>query len=205
MQPLSQAYETAETVRHMLADLCVQTLIAGSIRRGKPYPKDAEIVLLPKHAPTLLARLDNLLITKRLHKARYTDKNGRVSHRWGSLYRGVTLPGHGMTVELFIANEHNFGYQAWLRTGPGSANYYAMYALIPESGFTVDAGHVWHGESKVYVPDEQAMFKILRLPYIRPDARTETAYRRIDRETLCTDFTLVSNEPPQATQQRSLF
>jgi DNA polymerase/3'-5' exonuclease PolX len=205
MQTLQQARQTAETVRHMLADLCEQTLIAGSIRRLKRNPKDAEIVLLPKHTPTLLARLDKLITESRLWKARYVDKNGRVSHRWGSRYRGVTLPNHGMKVELFLADADNFGYQSWLRTGPGAANFYAMYDLIPHSGFTVDAGHVWRGESKVHVPDEQTMFKILRLPVIAPEVRTETAYRRVKRTPPYTDYTLVTPEPPQATNQGSLF
>ena len=207
MPPLTQARLTAQRVLNMIEDLCTQTCIAGSIRRGKSHPGDAELVVLPRYAPTVLARLDKLVINQRVQKARYIDKNGRASHRWGTKYRGVCIPGSDMKVEIFFADANNWGYQKWLRTGPGDANHYSMYTLLPQSGFQARDGYIWKGDAKICVDDEHTMFDVLRLPWMEPGERTEAAYRRAERLPPFMLYTVADRESDNAppAQQLSLF
>lgn len=165
-----------EQVIKEIEGLCTEVGLAGSIRRGKPLVKDVEIVALPKHRATLLARIDNLVIKRLIRKAVYGQAD---SNRWGDKYRGFYLRGHDTKVELFIGDEHNIGYIWWLRTGPGSANQFLMALLIKYgSPYRAKEGDWWHGEKKISVTAEKTLFDLWGMPYLDPKDRTDENYQK---------------------------
>lgn len=194
MKPIEIATKFIEMIR----DRCDRVEIAGSVRRGRSRPKDIEIVALPRQS--LLFWIDQLVRRQKLRKALYTD--GR--HRWGEKYRGIEF--HGMTVELYLARPDNWGYIFWMRTGPGAANQFVM-AQKMRSPFTVKDGTWYWGDKKLAIPDEHTLFKLLGLPYIRPDNRSQANYARHfnnTRHRWGDPRDLVIDEPPQPVQETLL-
>lgn len=157
----------------LLVDTCARIEIAGSIRRGRPVVKDAELVVEPVHLPTFLARVDRLVVERQISKADITTRPA-----WGSKYRKLMY--HGLKVDLFITDHHSFGYQYWLRTGPAEANEWIMRQLYGRAlAFREGAG--WHGGKRVSLPDEHALFRALGMPYQSPKWRTVERYKSLFR------------------------
>ncbi|MEM6280556.1 MAG: hypothetical protein AAF787_00065 [Chloroflexota bacterium] len=171
---LSDAATHAATVYGAIEDLCSNVWVAGSIRRGKPQTADADLVCVPHERRNLLARLDRLVIEEKLKKAIKSD--GKTL--WGDRMRSFSVD--GFKVELFIANPDNAGYILWLRTGPGTANQFAVsYARQKACNIKLEDGYVLRNGSRVSVPDEALMFRLLRMPYIKPAERSEQTYRHM--------------------------
>lgn len=185
MQPdVNGRWEAAAVAGHArllvdeLRDLCDRIEIAGSLRRKQSFVKDVEIVALPKHRATLLARLDTWVATGKIHKATYGD----TGTRWGEKYRGFIYA--GVRFEIFIADADNWGYILWLRTGPGDANQYVMQQLIyqkapirPAEGYFRECDE--RGEptgAAIRVAGEAEMFRLLAMDTLAPEDRTLAAY-----------------------------
>jgi DNA polymerase/3'-5' exonuclease PolX len=180
-RPIEEARRIAETVVEMIRDCCEVIQIAGSIRRGKPLVKDAEIVCIPRD--TLWHRLDLLVQQRKLEKAMYAiHKKGQpitYQPRWGDKYRGVCLPGDDMKIEIFTANKDTYGYQLWLRTGPSKKNEELVTTLKYLSPFLAREGYIWlereedltDGSRRISVPDEEAFFRLLNIPFEQPHER----------------------------------
>ena len=172
--------ETARRLVGQFADMirpaCARLVVAGSIRRGTPYVKDAELVAIP--TPDLLTTLDQLVAQGGVEKAIYTDKNGKQTPRWGLKYRGLLY--QGLRVELFLSDEDNFGYQFWLRSGPAEANTYLMKWLAwKRAPIRARDGYWWWGEQCLRVASEEDQFALLGMPYIPPGERTERRYKQL--------------------------
>lgn len=156
-----------------LRDLCARIELAGSLRRGKAYVKDVEIVALPSHKPTLLARLDTWVATGKVAKAVYPDG----SHRWGEKYRGFVYG--GIRFELFTADADNWGYILWLRTGPGDANQYVMQQLIAQQAPYRPSEGYWQADGqRIRTAEEADVFALLNMPVLAPEQRTLDAYAK---------------------------
>lgn len=191
----ADAMKRALFVRDQLADVCERIEIAGSLRRKKPDVGDVEIVVLPKDAPTLLARLDYMVATAVVSKAVYSDR----TNRWGEKYRGLTYD--GVRIEVFLADVHNWGYIYWLRTGPGDANTWVMQQCsYRKAPYRAEGGYWKIDGQKIHVPDEREMFRLLGVDYVpTPESRSMALYERVMRWTWADELTLV-DEPNKPTQ-----
>lgn len=179
--PLHEAKKIAEDLMILLdsGGFRVNAGICGSIRRQKSFVGDIEIVA--ESTPKLLALMDKLLLDGVYTKA---DYNGKP--RWGDKYRGVMF--QGMKCEVFLADYHNLGYITWLRTGPGDANQYIMNVMkAQKSPVRFIDGHAWicdyHNDEPtpvqmLSIPNEYALFGLLRMPYIDPWERSLETYAR---------------------------
>lgn len=165
----------------LLTDHCDWIAPAGSYRREKPEIGDVEIVAIPK--PTLLAHMDKLVQMGVIAKKQYVnEKTSKVSYRWGEKWRALTFTDGEVTVkfDLFLCDMDNRGNQFELRTGPGDKNTWMMTMFHRyKAPFTVRDGYIWGGEQKLHIPDEQAYFALLGIPYIEPKDRTIEAYQRL--------------------------
>lgn len=178
-------------VRGMLQQGIERLEVAGSYRRGKQDIGDADMVVLPNDSEQFLNHLDDL-VQRDLIK-RGINRAGNES--WGLKKRLFTF--RGMGFDVAIANEHNFGYQHWLRTGPSEGNTTLMSLLAKHSSkIRMDDGYLWHVTyhpnyqksadkklgyhklARLSIPDENAFFSVLGMPYIEPEKRGEVAYRR---------------------------
>ena len=196
--PLQHARVIVERLAGMIADTCERLEIAGSIRRGRADVKDAEIVAISRGSD-LLARLDQMVQDGTIRKALYGEKE---QTRWGSSYRGLVFD--GLRVEIFTADEHSWGNQFWLRTGPGDANQFVMKWLIwKRAPLRFQGGSVWWSANWMQVPggwdaadkrrlslrEESDLFAVLGLPEIEPAMRSDVMYEGLlDVQKLPVDF-----------------
>jgi DNA polymerase/3'-5' exonuclease PolX len=198
-KPCKEARAIGELAITELKDLCAQIEIAGSVRRGKPFVGDVEIVARPTRKAALLARLDQMVMSGTIRRATYGFK---ATTKWWDDQRGFVVD--GMTVNLFIADEHNWGYMYWLRTGPGEANTAVMSMLKRyQAPYGVHDDYWWAGDKKISVPDEKTLFRLLGAPSITPPAmRDEQDYRRWMSAKKWADLaslTYVDGEPMQVS------
>ena len=213
--------EAARRIVGELADLirpaCDRLEVGGSIRRGAPYVKDAELIAIPNvhNSPhNLHAVLDSLVERGIIQKARYGEKQ---TTRWGMKYRGLLF--QGIKVEIFMADETNWGFVKWLRTGPGQANQYIMstliYQRVPLRFIDGDGwyspGNLWHkpkdkwlaaDQVQLAIPDEETLFALLGMPYLPPTERSEQRYKALmgnNRAHRWPDFSQFVLKPPTPT------
>lgn len=186
---LAEARQIIGELVEILRPACERIEIAGSVRRGKPEVHDAEVVIIP--TPDLLPLTDTLIEYGRAQYALYGEKRTK---RWGQNYRGLLFG--GIKCELFMTNENNWGFQLWLRTGPGDANKYIMNWLglkwlnAPvrfQEGSGWYSRHWSHDSKKWVAPDrqrlriasEEDLFAVLGMPYLPPGERTEARYKSL--------------------------
>jgi hypothetical protein len=173
----------------LLRPACERIEIAGSVRRGKLEVHDAEVVIIP--TPDLLPLTDTLIEYGTAKYALYGEKRTK---RWGPNYRGLLFK--DIKCELFMTHEDSWGYQYWLRTGPGDANTYIMKWLnMPHAKAPVRFrdGYGWYSrnwrhDGKGWVADdkrrlriasEEDLFAVLGMPFLPPSERTEMVYKKL--------------------------
>lgn len=178
----------AKRLLGMLRGTFERAEIAGSVRREASQVKDVEIVIIPKAG--MLARLDEMLTQGHITKADY----GGGKTRWGDQYRGLVY--EGVKIEIFATDPDGWGYQLWLRTGPGDAGRAFMSALNARSNYRAIDGHIWHsikgwrreGEKweasdrvMMSLPEERDFFGLIGLPVVPPALRSAATYQALWR------------------------
>ncbi|MBA3867770.1 MAG: hypothetical protein H0X30_01300 [Anaerolineae bacterium] len=173
----------------LLRPACERIEIAGSVRRGKPEVHDAEAVIIP--TPDLLPLTDTLI---EYGKAKYALYGEKRTKRWGNNYRGLLFG--GIKCELFMTNAESWGWQYWLRTGPGDANAYIMRWLglsHVKAPVRFQGGYGWYSRNwrhngkawvaedkqRLRIASEEDLFAVLGMPFIPPSERTEMMYRKL--------------------------
>jgi hypothetical protein len=198
----------AQALARLLQPHAKRLNIAGSLRRQKSEVSDIELVAIP--TPALLPAVDDLLRAGVVQKA----------HAWGSKFRAMVY--QGVRVDLFMADEDNWGYIYWLRTGPGDANTHVVSMLNQRSApFGVRDGHVYagglrtqdkgkwtySGGQRLTLPEERDWFALLGMAQIAPHERSLAAYRAAwGAKPAWGDPTpyMAQQTPQSAPQQRAL-
>jgi len=176
----------------LLRPACERIEIAGSVRRNKPEVHDAEVVIIP--TPDLLPLTDTLIEYGTAQYALYGEKRTK---RWGNNYRGLLFK--GIKCELFMTTEESWGYQFWLRTGPGDANTLIMRWLgLPymKAPVRFQGGYGWYSRNwthngktwiavdkqRLRIASEEDLFAVLGLPFKNPNAqsRFQEQVRKVD-------------------------
>lgn len=144
--------------------------VAGSYRRQSETVKDIEVVCL--RSDKTLVFLDQQVGQRTIEKALYGEKQ---TARWGAKYRGFIY--QGLKIEVFLADEDNYGAVLWLRTGPGDANARLMSWLKRTNApLRLRDGYWQWYDQRLATPDEKDVFALLNIPWIRPDQRTAERY-----------------------------
>lgn len=171
-----------EFIRLVGDGACRDMAIAGSTRRKKAMVNDIEIVALP-YGGALWDRLDTLVHRGEISKALYGEYEPRP--KWnGKKQRGCVY--QGKRIEVFCANEHNWGYILWLRTGPDNDTDKANTMVATQMkyqnpyGIRLIDGVVMWGGRELSIPTENAWFELLGLDFIPPEKRTTTAYAALN-------------------------
>ncbi|HRF96437.1 MAG TPA: hypothetical protein PLZ51_14625, partial [Aggregatilineales bacterium] len=72
-----------------------------------------------------------------------------------------------------------------MRTGPGDANQWLMGVFHQyRAPFRVESGYIWtkgneSNVQKLHIPNEQAWFGLLGIPFIEPKDRSIETYQRL--------------------------
>lgn len=180
----------AEQLAALLTPACEETKIAGSVRRRKPEVHDLEFVLLPKRdldmfgdpqeSYTLLDKVIAGMVSDRiLGWDAEVKRNGPKLKR---LLRPVGLTS-SLVVELYIADERNFGNTLAIRTGCWEFSRGMMTAKskgggMPEGMRQID-GYLHHGGQVVPCRTEEEYFARLGLKWYEPEERTPELAARL--------------------------
>jgi DNA polymerase/3'-5' exonuclease PolX len=177
-----EALQIASEFMGLVDGTCSKIAVAGSTRRGKAMVNDVEIVAMP-NGNALWDKLDSMVQKVVITKALYGDSS--PTPRWnGKKHRGMIYKNR--RIEVFCADENNWGYIYWLRTGPDNDTDRANTMVATQLkwanpyGIRLSEGVISWGSRQLSIPDEHAWFQLLGLDFIPPNKRTTTAYAALN-------------------------
>lgn len=162
---LSEAHTIAVKIRNELHPYCHKIEIAGSIRRKKHEVKDIELVVIAKEWQTGLF-LDGIgeVVSK------WEKVKGDVENNNKCKYTQRILP-EGIKLDLFFADEINWGSIFLIRTGDWEFSKKFMGNLMPRYGLKQQDGYVWKNDKVIAVKDEETLFRLVGKEFIAPENR----------------------------------
>jgi len=165
---LQKAKAIAEELKALLDPVCQRVIIAGSIRRQKPYPNDIELLAIPKYycGVDMLDRRVGELISQ-----------GALGFRLNKLGRRVYGPKNKLMlhipssigVDIFSTDLGCWPVALVVRTGGAETNKRIAMAAIRKGwhlraygrGFTTPDG-------EMVCRSERDVFEFVDLPYLEP-------------------------------------
>jgi DNA polymerase/3'-5' exonuclease PolX len=178
---LQEARGHAERLRDEMAPYCHRVEVAGSVRRGKAECRDIELVAIPRweQLPEPGTLFESPVWTNTLHA--WALRTGAVVwikpgtsaiEPWapkpeGKYWRG--LLSDGTKLDLFLADERNFGLIWLIRTGPAEWSQAVVTHALRLGKPCVG------GSLGVPTPEEADVFAYLGLQWVPPEARTGPA------------------------------
>jgi DNA polymerase/3'-5' exonuclease PolX len=165
--PLSAALAIAERARAALAPYCHRVEIAGSVRRGRPFVGDLEIVAQPLQEPSDL--FGEALVA---HHGFCAVVNGwrAIKGQPTGKYTQRRLP-EGITLDLFIADEENFGWLMALRTGSATFSHKVLATGMLKAGYSMLNGYVYRRGERMALRAETEVFTLIGIPFVPPSDR----------------------------------
>ena len=163
--PYIEAKIIADEIINLLQPHCYRIEIAGSVRREKAIVGDIEVVCIPKPYQTGL----------------FEDGIAEVVNRWqkvkGELVYGKTkytqriLP-QGIKLDLFFAEEGNWGLIFAIRTGSADYSHKVLANGWVKRGYKSEGGYLTQGGKTFNVLEEKDLFNRIGLAYVDPKHRT---------------------------------
>lgn len=174
----SQARHIAESVVFKLKPFVERILIAGSIRRQKKQCSDIDIVVIPSLTSVAVPNLFGSSLQQMRHPGFIEVIDGMEKLKGDPRGKYCQRMFQGMKVEISIATKQNFGCIAMIRTGDADFSH-LMMKRVRKCGLEQRDGFLWNYENKIVpVYEEEDYFKILGLPYVKPEARNADAFKR---------------------------
>lgn len=173
--------DAVEKARALMCDLnphCDRIEIAGSIRRGKPWINDIELVAIPRIVPVppmedLWGNVTNPGETMRDPGftdvvKRYAETIVKGDPRAAKYIQFLTRT--GVKVDVFTATPDNWGYILAIRTG--SAEFSKGLAhRWKKLGYEGVDGMLTRFGKPVPLKEERDLFNLLQLPWVPPSER----------------------------------
>jgi DNA polymerase/3'-5' exonuclease PolX len=159
--PYAEAYMIALEVLEQLKPHCERVEIAGSIRRKKNEVGDIEIVAIPKPYSTGLLESGIATVINQWQKVK-----GELPCK----YTQRILPS-GIKLDLFFAEEGNWGLTFALRTGSADYSHKVLANGWVRQGFKSDGGYLFKEGERYEVREEKDLFKLIGIPFVEPEYR----------------------------------
>ena len=163
--PYAEAYVMALDVLEQLKPHCIRAEIAGSIRRKKPLVGDIEIVAIPKPYGIGLLESGIATVVNKWEKVRGDMEYGKTKYTQRILPSGIAL-------DLFLAEEGNWGHILAIRTGSADYSYKVLASTWVSQGYKSEGGYLFKDGKRYGVKEEKDLFELLNLRYIEPEERT---------------------------------
>jgi len=168
---------TAGNVVETFKPHCDRIEIAGSIRRGKPNPKDIEIVCIPK---TSEDGRDLFGESCRVRDPGFVCTVDKFIRKKGNPHEGRYLQlavldddEEEIQIDLFTCQPVNWGVIFAIRTGPAEFSHYCLAKRAHKFGLKIQGGMLTRDGCIVQCPEEKDLFDNLHMPMIRPSDRGE--------------------------------
>lgn len=193
---LKTAKPLAKMLLQTVQPYCTHAFIAGSIRREKAEVKDIELVVVPRWEedidPTDLFA-ERVVPVNRLYQAvaggialsevcpavQWIKPSTSVIQPWplqpeGKYWRGY-LPEQQVKLDVFLATSKNVGAIFLIRTGSMEFGR-AVMTHAQTVGYRFIDGSLQYQNANSYTPvvtpDEETVFRLLRLRFVEPQQRT---------------------------------
>ncbi|MBA7520282.1 hypothetical protein ES705_12375 [subsurface metagenome] len=153
---LDKAKDIARKVVKELEPFCDRIEVAGSVRRGKPFPRDIDIVLIPRDR----AALDQTLIGMGGHYKMAGMKITRVEM-------------DSIPLDIYFAIPETFATLLLIRTG-STLNNIRLCSVAKKKGWHLAAsgeGLFDANRQRIAWKTEESIYEALGLPYQRPEER----------------------------------
>lgn len=157
---LERAEIVAEEFLRYIARWCEKKMVVGSVRRGKAWVHDIDIVIIPKPR----GALDIVLWAKAQRDGTRVMKMGRASMQ--ILFRGIQI-------DLYLATQETWWTHVIIRTGSKEHNIQlCTHAKNMQLKLHADGrGLVNRYDQKIEVNSEEQFFERLHLAYRAPEER----------------------------------
>lgn len=151
---LEKAKAIAEEVKAKLVPFCQRLEIAGSIRRGRPFPKDIDIVCIPSNQGQFIYALQQM---------------GKIKIGGQKLIR-CELP--QIVLDIYAATPETWATLLLIRTGSAKHNI-MMCSRAKRMGMHLhaDGTGLTRNGNRVAGETEESIFATLQLPYKQPKER----------------------------------
>jgi DNA polymerase/3'-5' exonuclease PolX len=162
--PYAEAYEIALKVLEELKPHCSRIEIAGSLRRKKSEVGDIEIVAVPLPYSTGMFESGIAAVVNKWEKVIGELEYGKMRYTQRILPEGIKL-------DLFIAEEGNWGSIFAIRTGSADYSHKVLANGWVRQGFKSDGGYLYREGEKYEVREEEDLFRFIGIPYVKPEDR----------------------------------
>jgi len=152
---LQEAQQIAEKVKKQLEPYCDRIQTGGSIRREKPIVKDIEIIAIPND---------------RFQLGLIVNKWKKIKGDVGGKYLQRELP-EGIKLDLFFANEKNWGLIYAIRTGSAEYSHKTLAIGWVKAGYKSKEGTLYKDKIPVEVREEIDLFNLIGIKYTEPKLR----------------------------------
>lgn len=143
------AYRLARELLAQLAPACDRIMIAGSLRRQKPEPKDIELCCIPSlgvyEVRDMFDLVSNTHVVNRLTDllATFIHPGGPWQYdtetpRNGEKYKRLRHVTSGICCDLFITDVRRWGYTFTVRTGPAEFSHALVTRALHQHRFFRD-------------------------------------------------------------------
>ena len=140
---------------------CERIEIAGSVRRKKAEVGDIELVIIPKPYSTGLFESGIATVLNKLEKVK-----GELPCK----YTQRILPS-GIKLDLFFAEEANWGLVYALRTGSADYSHKVLASGWVREGFKSEGGYLFRDGERYEIREEEDLFKLIGVRYVPPEDR----------------------------------
>jgi len=79
--------------------------------------------------------------------------------------------GSEIKIDIFMCRRENFGLMLAIRTGPAEYSHMKIAKGALAVGMKIQGGMLTENGEPISVPDEETLFKLLRIPHLPPEER----------------------------------
>ena len=165
---LEKAKNIAEEIGERLSPGCERLVVAGSIRRRKPYPGDIEILAIPKYdgLADMLDREIQTLVMEGILDCRLNKLGRRV---YGPKNKLVVHVPSGIGVDIFSTTDECWAVSLVVRTGGEKTNKrIAVAALRKGWHFRAYGDGYDTPKGRLHCASEREVFEAVDLSYLEP-------------------------------------
>ena len=162
--PYEEAKEIADKLIILLSPHCYRIEIAGSIRREKNIVGDVEIVAIPKPFQTGLFQDGIAEIVNQWQKVKGELEYGKTKYTQRILPEGIKL-------DLFFAEEGNWGLIFAIRTGSADYSHKVLANGWVKRGYKSEGGYLMQDGKRYEVREEKDLFERIGVPFVEPKYR----------------------------------
>jgi DNA polymerase/3'-5' exonuclease PolX len=185
--PYAEAIKLAEMWKDRLAPFTEKIMIAGSLRRKRPYVGDIELVFVPVltqlpndifeavFQPAKVRDMAHEALTQELEKGRIRKRFSKDGHSaWGPSNKLAYDPDTMIPMDLFATTRENFPMLLAIRTGGKQSNI-NLACAAQRRGWKLkpyEGGYQNRRTGEFHLcPDEEDVFRFVGIQYAPPTHR----------------------------------